>query len=281
MSRDEVGRTDLQIVTPVTRRCAFSALTVILTGCATTADRTLVMKELAPSGTLRAGINFGNSLLTKRPATGGVPGGVAVDLAGELAKRLGVPLTLVTFDSPGQAADAVAQGAWDVVFLASGPERGATIDFSPPYVQLEASYLVAPGSSIGTVEQADRPGVRIGVGAKTAYELYLTRTLRNAELVRVRTNAEAIELMRQRRIDAIAALSEMLQSYVKQVPGSIVLPGHFVLADQSVGTPKGRSAGAQFVARFVEEAKSSGLIEELIKRNGAHGLLVAPPAATR
>jgi polar amino acid transport system substrate-binding protein len=254
-------------------------LHIALAGCAVVPDRAQAVSELAPTGTLRAGINFGNALLTKRPVPGGEASGIAVDLSRELANRLGVPLAIVPFDTPGQAADAVSQGLWDVIFIAAGPERAAAIDFSPPYVQLEATYLVAPDSRIQTVEQVDRAGIRIGVGAKTAYELHLTRTLRNAELVRVKTSAEAIRLMELKQIDAVAALAEMLHPYTRTVPGSRVLPGHFVLADQAVGTPKGRPAGAQFLRRFVEDAKSSGLIDELIKRNGVHGVLVAPAAS--
>lgn len=271
----------LQIAGYSVRLCGVAALVVVLAACAAAPERSQAVQELAPSGVLRAGINFGNSLLTKRPAPGGEPSGVAVDLAVELAKRLGVPLTLVSFDTPGQAADAVANGAWDVVFIAAGPERGEAIDFSPPYVQIEATYLVAPGSPIQAVDQVDRPGVRIGVGAKTAYELYLTRTLKNAELIRVKSNADAIKLMEQKQIDAVAALAEMLQPYTTTVPGSKVLPGHFSLADQAVGMPKGRSAGAKFVGQFIEDAKSSGLIAELIARNSVRGLLVAPPATNR
>lgn len=267
-----------RIIGFVIRSCAGTATIVALVSCATTPDRALAVHDLAPTGALRAGINFGNALLTKRPVPGGAPGGIAVDLAAELAKSLGVPLALVAFDTPGQAADAVARGVWDVVFIAAGPERGATIDFSPPYVQLEATYLVAPGSPIQAIEQVDQPGVRIGVGAKTAYELYLTRTLKNAELVRVKSNAEAVRLMEQERLDAVAALAEMLRPYAATLRGSRVLPGHFTLADQAVGTPKGRVAGAKYLRQFIEEAKSSGLIDELIKRNGAQGVLVAPPA---
>ncbi len=267
---------------PESRRALLAGGTAMLVlahaGCATRPDRPLALGDLAPTGRLRAGINFGNSLLTKRPAPGGSARGVAVDLAGELARRLGVPLALVTYDTPGQAADAVGKGEWDVVFIAAGPERAATIDFSPPYVQLEATYLVAPGSSIQSVEEVDRPGVRVGVGAKTAYELYLTRTLKRAELVRVTGNAEAIELMRNKQVDAVGALTEMLHPYTAVLPGARVLPGHFALADQAVGTPKGRTAGAQFLRQFVEEAKSSGLVADVIRRNGVRGVVVAPPA---
>lgn len=284
----EKGPGVLHVAFSVTRlpKCGFAvlssglaALLVAVAGYAAAQDHTQAVNELAPTGTLRAGINFGNALLTKRPSPGGAPSGVAVDLAAELAKRLGVPLTLVEYDGPGQAADAATQGVWDVVFIAAGPERGATIDFSPPYVQLEATYLVGADSPIQAVEQADREGIRIGVGAGTAYELYLTRTLRHAELKRVRTNAEAVKLLQQGQIEAVAALGEMLQPFTQTVPGSRVLPGHFALADQAVGTPKGRPAGVKFLKQFIEDAKSSGLIHELVMRNGARGLLVAPPAA--
>lgn len=235
--------------------------------------------ELAPTGRLRAGINFGNALLTgKDPATGEARG-VAVDLARELGRRLGVPVDIVAYDAAGALADAAKSGAWDVGFLGAEPQRANEIDFTPAYVEIESTYLVPPGSPLKTPADVDRDGVRIAVSAKSAYDLYLTRTLQHAKLERAEGVEEAFTRMVGEKMDALAGLRPALLPLVDKLPGSRVLDESFTSVQQAVGTPKGRTAAAAYLRAFVEDAKKSGLVAQLIEKNGVRGLTVAPPAA--
>lgn len=238
-----------------------------------------VRAEMAPTGTLRVGLNFSNFLLTGKEPGSGKPRGIAVDLAHELGRRLGVDVSFVGFDSPGRLADAVAEGVWDVGFIAAEPVRAAQIDFTPAYLEIEATYLVPAGSPLQRISDVDREGVRIAVSARSAYDLFLSRTVRHAQLVR----AEGLEGSFQRfvadRLDALAGLRPRLVSDAARLPGSRVLDGRFTAVQQAIGTPKGRDAGARFLREFVEDAKASGLVAAVIARNAVQGVTVAPPAA--
>jgi polar amino acid transport system substrate-binding protein len=233
--------------------------------------------ELAPSGVLRAGINMANFLLVSGTGPAGEPEGVAPDMAREIASRLGVPVAYVPFARPGELADAAGQGVWDIGLIAAEPARAQAIAFSPAYAEIEATYLVPAGSPLTTIAEVDRPGVRIAIAARSAYDLFLSRHLAHAELVRAPGLDASYELFAGDRLDALAGLRPRLLQDVEKLPGARILDGRFTAVQQAVGTAKGNEAGAAFLRDFVEEAKASGLVARLIERHGVRGLSVAPP----
>jgi polar amino acid transport system substrate-binding protein len=232
-----------------------------------------IVTELAPTGVLRAGINLSNFLLVTARAPNGDPQGIAPDMAGEIAARLGVPLKLIPYESPGKLADAVAD--WDVGLIGAEPARAEQIAFTAAYLEIEATYLVPAGSNLRSVEQVDRTGVRIAVAARSAYDLYLSRSLKHAELVHANGLDGSYELFVREKLDALAGLRPRLTQDVEKLPGARVLDGRFTAVQQAIGTPKARVASAAFLAAFVEEAKASGLVAQLIARHGVKGVNVA------
>jgi polar amino acid transport system substrate-binding protein len=237
-----------------------------------------VVKELAPTGKLRAAINLGNSVLAQ-----GTPQdtrGITVDLARELAARTGLPLELIPFEAAGKVFEANKSGAWDIAFMAIEPVRAAEVDFSSPYVFIEGTYMVLADSPLKAVEDVDRPGVRIAVGRNSAYDLYLTRTIKHATLVRAHTGGgrAMIELFRAEKLEAAAGVRQPLLDYAKANPDVRVMDGRFMVIEQAMGTPKGRTAAARYVRQFVEEMKASGFVAEAIKRHNQPSAQVAPPA---
>lgn len=237
-----------------------------------------VLADLAPTGKLRLGINYSNFLLTAKDPVTGEGRGIAIDLGRELARRLGVPAEIVGYPSPGELADAAGKGVWDVGFLGAEPKRANEIDFTAAYVEIEATYLVPPGSALAAVADVDRPGVRVAVPQKTAYELYLSRTLRHAQLVLEQGADNAFERFVTDRCDALAGLRPRLVTDHDKLPGSRILDGRFTAVQQAAGTPKGRAAGAQYLREFIEDVKASGLVARTIEKNGVRGLTVAAPA---
>jgi polar amino acid transport system substrate-binding protein len=235
-----------------------------------------IRAELAPTGVLRAGLNRSNFLLVAKDSPAENPRGVAVDMARELARRLDVAVTFLNFESPGKMADAVK--TWDVAFLGAEPARANEIDFTPAYVEIEATYLVPAGSPLKTIADVDRPGVRISVSGRSAYDLYLSRALKHAELVRSEGLDASYDRFIADKLDALAGLRPRLVLDVERIPGAKILDGRFTAIQQAVGTPKGRPAGAQYLRDFVAEVKASGFVADLIERNGARGLSVAPKA---
>lgn len=235
-----------------------------------------VVAELAPGGVLRAGINLSNFLLVTARAANGDPQGVAPDMAGEIAVRLGVPLKLMPYQNPGKLADAVAE--WDVGLIGAEPARAEQISFTAAYLEIESTYLVPPGSKICSVDEVDSKGVRIAVYGRSAYGLYLNRSIKNAELVNAEGLDASWELFVREKLDVLAGLRPRLVTDVEKLPGARVLAGRFTAVQQAVGTPKARIASAAFLAAFVEEAKASGLVARLIERHGVHGVNVAPAA---
>ena len=236
--------------------------------------------ELMPTGTLRAGINYNNPLLARRdPATGELRG-IAVDLSRELARRLAVPVELIPYDAAGRMADAGKAGAWDIAYLAVDPGRAGYIDFTAPYIELEGTYLVPAGSPLQRIEDVDREGVRIAVTAKSAYDLFLTRELKHAQLVRAATTPESFDLMRSQKLDAVAAVRTALVPAAREIPGSRVMSGRFMTIPQAAGIPRGRPAAARFVRQFIEEMKASGFVANALKRHGygPDDAVVARPA---
>jgi polar amino acid transport system substrate-binding protein len=236
-----------------------------------------VIAELAPTGVLRAGINMANFLLVSGKGAAGEPEGVAPDMAREVAKRLGVPVAYVPYARPGELADAAGTGVWDVGLIAAEPARAKTIAFSPAYAEIEATYLVAAGSLLKAIDEVDRPGVRIAIAARSAYDLWLSRHLRHAELVRCGSLDASLEQFVADRLDALAGLRPRLLQDVEKLPGARILDGSFTAVQQAVGTATANAAGARFLRDFVEEAKASGLVARLIERHHVRGLSVAPP----
>src|SRR3990172_6279083 len=233
--------------------------------------------ELAPMGRLRVGINFGNALLTARDASGS-PGGIAVDLAQELARRVGVPMELVSYDTAGQMADGAKAGSWDVAFLGADPARAEEIAFTAPYLEIDSTYLVPAGSPLGALADVDREGVRIAVSEKSAYDLFLTRNLKRAQLIRIPGVNASVDFFFAGKLDALAGLKPLLVEVAEERPGARVLDGRFTAVQQAVGAPQGRAAAARYLREFVEDIKASGFVAKTIERNGIRGVSVAPPA---
>jgi polar amino acid transport system substrate-binding protein len=236
-------------------------------------------KELAPTGKLRAAINFGNSVLAQRDASG-QPQGISPDLARELGRRLGVPVELVTYEAAGKVFDAVKTGAWDIAFVAIEPVRAADIDFTAPYVLIEGTYMVPKDSPLKVIADVDRPGVRIAVGLKSAYDLYLTRTIKQATVVRapVGGGKAMIDMFLKDKLEAAAGVRQPLEVYAKTDPNVRVMDGRFMEIQQAMGTPKGRAVGARYLRAFVEDVKASGFVADALKRsNQLESALVAPP----
>ena len=234
--------------------------------------------ELAPTGRLRVGLNMSNFLLTaKDPATGEIRG-VAADLGRELGRRLGVPVELIPYPNPGALADAAKSGAWDVGFLGAEPQRANEIDFTAAYVEIEATYLVPPGSKLKSIADVDRPGVRIITNERAAYELWLSRNLKHATLTTEKGPDNAFKRLVDDRFDALAGLRPRLITDQPKFPGSRVLDGNFTAVQQAAGTPKGRAAGAKYLSAFIEDVKTSGLVARTVEKNGVRGLTVAPKA---
>jgi polar amino acid transport system substrate-binding protein len=234
--------------------------------------------ELLPTGTLRVALNMSNFLLTRRDPASGEAAGVAVDMGRELARRLGAPVQFLQYDSPGKVADAAKTGVWDVGFIGAEPQRANEIDFTAAYVEIEATYLLPAGSPLKAIEEVDRKGARIAISERSAYDLYLTRTLKNAELVRVRGADEVFKRFVEDRLDALAGLRPRLITDQAKLPGSRILEGNFTAVQQACGTPKGRPAAAQYLREFIEDAKASGLVARFIEDNKVRGLTVAAKA---
>jgi polar amino acid transport system substrate-binding protein len=238
-----------------------------------------VRTELAPTGTLRAGINYGNFILATKDAATGESRGVAIDLTRELAARLGVPFQLVAYTSVAAMVDAAKTNAWDIAFLGIDPAREGDIGFSAAYLEIEATYLVPVGSALRRVADVDRESVRVAAPARANYELFLSRSLTRAELVRTPNADAAFDLLAGGKVDALAGLRQALIGLVDKLPGSRMLDGQFMKVPQAIGVPRGRDAGLAYLRGFVEDAKASGLVARAIERTGARGVSVAPRAS--
>ena len=260
-----------------TALCLAAAL---LAACASAPDTPPpALTDLAPTGKLRAAINFGNPILASRDPASGQPRGVSVDLSRALAARLGVEAELVLFESAGRVVDAARSGAWDVAFVAIDPARALDMLQSPPYVIIEGAYLVRDDSPIRANGDVDRAVVRIAVGKGSAYDLYLARTLKHATLVHAPTSPAVTDLFIAQRLDVAAGVKQQLQADAQRHPGLPLLDGRFMLIQQAMGTPKGRDAGARYLHDFVEAMKRSGFVAQALARHGIEGAAVAPPAA--
>jgi polar amino acid transport system substrate-binding protein len=233
--------------------------------------------ELAPTGVLRAGINLSNFLLVTGKSAAGDPEGVAPDMAREIATKLGVPVKYVPYKTPGELADMAETGAWDIGLIGAEPQRAEKIAFTAAYCEIEATYLVPAGSPLKAIADVDKAGVSIAVTGRAAYGLWLDRNIKNATLVRTDTLDSALDKFVNDKLDALAGLRPRLLTDVKKLPGARILDGQFTAVQQAVGTARKNTAGAAFLRKFVEEAKSSGLVARLIERHKVVGLSVAPP----
>jgi polar amino acid transport system substrate-binding protein len=236
-----------------------------------------VRRDLAPSGRLRVGINYGNPVLAKRDPASGALSGVAVDLARELGRLTALPVDLVGFDAAGKMFEALRARAWDVAFLAIDPARAGEIDFTAAYILIEGTYLVAGDAPFHTNEEVDRAGVRIGVSANSAYDLFLSRTIKHAQLIRGSGPEAAFELILDGKVDVVAGVRQSLAGNAVKLPGARIFDTRFMAIEQALGIPKAHDAAAQFLREFIEQAKSSGFVARAIEKAGVRGVSVAPP----
>jgi polar amino acid transport system substrate-binding protein len=238
-----------------------------------------IVKAFAPTGTLRAAINQGNPVLAQKGPNGEALG-ITVDLARELAKRLGVGIELVIFDGAGKAFDALKSGQTDIGFLAIEPVRAAEVDFTAPYVLIEGTYMVRVDSPLKDPAEVDRTGNRIAVGPNSAYDLYLTRTLKHATIVRADKGGgrAMIDLFLAQNLEAAAGVRQPLEDYARTDKAVRVMSGRFMEIRQSMALPKGHAAGLQYLRTFIEEMKASGFVADALKRSHQQAT-VAPPEA--
>ena len=236
-----------------------------------------IAQSLAPSGKIKASINLGNPILANKDPKTGQPFGVSVDLAHALAKKLGLELELVVFDSAGESVKAVKEERADFGFFAIDPVRGEGIAFTDPYVLIEGSYLVRNDSPIQSNEEVDRAGTRVTVGKGSAYDLYLTRELKHASIVRSPTSPTVVDYFMDQHIEVAAGVKQQLEFDQKRFTNLRLLPGRFMVIQQAMGIPKSRSAQAhQFLIDFVKEMKTSGMVSQSLKTHNIEGASVAP-----
>jgi polar amino acid transport system substrate-binding protein len=237
-----------------------------------------VVRALAPGGRLRASINTGNPILAAPDPATGLAKGVSVDLARGLADKLGVPLELVVFDSAGKSVDAVTQERADIGFFAVDPKRGEGIHFTAPYVLIEGCYAVRHGSPLASNDEVDRAGHRVVVGLGSAYDLFLTRELRAASLLRAPTSPAVVDFFMAQGAEVAAGVKQQLEADAARLGGVRLLPGRFMVIQQAMGCPRGRGEAAAAALRtYVEEAKRSGFVAQALARHGIQGAGVAPP----
>ena len=236
-----------------------------------------VARDLAPSGTLHAAINYGNPVLAQRDAKSGELRGVSVDLARELAHRAALRLELVPYDAAGKVTADATTGRWDIAFVARDPERAKDIEFTDPYVIIEGGYLVPAGSPIQTIEEVDRPGVRIAVSRGSAYDLFLSRgVIKNATFVRGPSPQAAVDQFVNERLDVLASVKPAVVEYARTHPGYRVLPGRFMVIEQAMALPRGRPLAARYLREFVDEMKASGFVAMSLTKSGQKEAMVAP-----
>jgi polar amino acid transport system substrate-binding protein len=232
--------------------------------------------ELAPKGRLRAAINFGNPVLANRDPTTGAPGGISTDIARELARRLGVELDFVPYEQAGGVIEGLKSAAWDVCFLAIDPLRATDIAFTSAYVVIEGVYMVANDSQVRGNEDIDRGGTRVGVIERSAYDLFLSRELKQATIVRADDAPAVMDLWVAGKLDAVAGVKPQVEADAKRVGGLRLLPRRFMAINQAMGTPRDRETGARYLRSFIEDAKASGFVAQAFARNRIEGASLAP-----
>ncbi len=240
-----------------------------------------LVSAFAPGGMLRASINLGNPILANKDAATGEPVGVSIDLAREFARRLGVGIELVVFEKAAASVDAVRNEKADIGFFAIDPARSEGLLFTAPYVLIEGSYLVRESSPLTDNTQVDAKGHRISVGAGSAYDLFLTREIEQAEIVRLQGAAAALAALRSGAVEVAAGIRQLLEAEARREPGVHVLPGRFMVIQQAMGTPASRGSEAQaLLSAFVEEMKASGFVADALQRHRIEGAIVAPGSSS-
>lgn len=239
-----------------------------------------VVRALAPTGKLRASINLGNPILANRDSVTGEPVGVSIDLARAFAERLSVGLEMVVFDAAGKSVQAVSEERADFGFFAIDPLRGEKIAFTAPYVLIEGCYLVRDNSPIASHEDVDQPQNRVAVGNGSAYDLFLTRELKSARIVRAQTSPTVVQTFLEQSLEVAAGVKQQLEADAQKTAGLRLLDERFMVIQQAMGTPKSRGeAAAAELCGFVEEMKASGFVAKSLARHGIAGASVAPPTA--
>jgi polar amino acid transport system substrate-binding protein len=254
-------------------------MTVVISvaGCASSAP-TAAVSDLAPQGILKAAINLGNPILASKDPLSGEPKGVSVDLARELARRLGAKLELMPFNSAGQVVEAVKANKVDIAFVAIDPLRAQDVSYSAAYVVIEGAYMVRNDSPLKSNDDVDKAGNRIVVGAGSAYDLFLSRAIKNATLVRAPSSPTVTDMFVAQKLEVAAGVKQQLEMDAKRFAGLRLLEGRFMVINQAMGTPRGREAGAKYLGVFVEEMKSTGFVAQALKRHQIEGAAVAPAA---
>jgi len=245
----------------------------------TTPAPAAAVSQLTPTGKLRAAINYGNAVLAKRDTASGELSGVSVDLARELARRLGVELQMIPFDAANKSVEAIKNNQADIAFFAIDPLRGADTDYTAAYVVIEGTYVVPQASAIKINADVDKPGTRIAVAAKSAYDLFLSRQIKHATLVRTVTSAGVVDMFVEQKLEVAAGVKQQLEKDMKRIAGLRMLDGRFMEINQAMGTSKGRDEGIKYMRAFVEEMKASGFVAKALERHRIDGVAVAPPAA--
>lgn len=269
------------------RMAGVVALAILSGGCAliSTPTKNAAMNSasphvaavVAPGGTLRAAINFGNPILATKDAATSEPRGVSVDLARELGRRLGVPVQLVLYTAAGKVVEGLKAGEWDVGFVAIDPVRAADMDYTAPYVIIEGAYLVPQNSPIRHNGEVDRAGIRVVVGAGSAYDLFLTRELKQASIVRASTSPAVVDTMVAQGVEVAAGVKQQLEADARRIPGVRLLEGRFMVINQALAAPKGRADGVRYLAEFIEDMKASGFVADALRRHRIEGAAIAPP----
>ena len=259
-----------------------AAVALLLAGCAATAPdpRAAASAELGATGKLRAAINFGNPILASRGADG-EPRGVSVDLAREAARRLGLPIELIPFNSAGSVVEAIKARQVDLAFVAIDPVRAADMEYTAPYVIIEGAYLVRNDSPLQRNDEVDRSGTRVAVGRGSAYDLFLTRELKSATLVRAPTSPAVTDLFLAEKLEVAAGVKQQLEMDARRVGGVRLLPGRFMAIEQAMGVPKGRLSAQAWLSDYIEEMKASGFVAAALQRHRIEGAAVAPPRGAR
>jgi polar amino acid transport system substrate-binding protein len=237
-----------------------------------------MIQSFAPTGTLRVGINLGNPVLAGLDAGSQKPKGVTIDIANEIGKRTGIPVELVPFQTAGSTVDAIKTGKIDLIFVAIDPVRGADVSYTPPYIQIEGAYMVKADSNLKANEDVDRSGVEIVVGKGSAYDLFLTREIKNAALFRAASSQAVVDDFMAGKGNVAAGVKQQLESDAKRYSDLRMLPGRFMVINQAIGIPKARpefEKTTMYLSSIIADLKSSGFVAESMKRHGIQGARVA------
>ena len=237
-----------------------------------------MIQSFAPTGTLRVGINLGNPVLAGLDASTQKPKGVTIDIANEIGKRAGIPIELVPFQTAGSTVDAIKTGKIDLIFVAIDPVRGADVSYTPPYIQIEGAYMVKADSNLKTNEDVDHSGVEIVVGKGSAYDLFLTREIKNAALLRAASSQAVVDDFMAGKGNVAAGVKQQLESDAKRYNGLRMLPGRFMVINQAIGIPKARPEYEKttiYLSSIITDLKSSGFVADSMKRHGIQGARVA------